>query len=451
MTLLPEVRDELWATAARRAAADRHRSLRVGLPRFGRGLALTAAVVCPVLVVVALVFAGGHRPAVPDTEAGPRNISALIDRLSVLRRPQTAADREFPRGVVGDTAETGLALDRRLVRLLAVLPTRRLGTVRVYLIVQVVRHPRAQASTRSDRRGTAVASLFAITSRADNGHPGYAGTRPVSAAQLDDPVQPLLGVGPSNLQVGLVPDDVSRVEFVYSGARFGVVQPHPVSVSVSARNNFAVVRSRAADGPLLRVTWYGAGDRVLASATGGEQNAQQVALIGVVNASRQLPIAPSLQEHFALFRTVKPTTPAQNPATTLTGSYGRAVRSMRLNYWQARYVRGVTGFGGRGLWVTPGTHGVCVLSPLGGWCIRIDRRSDPDRGGFSHHSSIGNGERAISGIVPDGNRTVTLVLADGARVNASVTDNVYEATVHGRIVAIIDHDATGRLVHHPLR
>jgi hypothetical protein len=353
--------------------------------------------------------------------------------------------------VLGDGAASALTLDRKLVRLVAVLPAGRLGAVRVYLIVQVVRQPRAQASTAVDRRGTAVASLFAITSRADGGRPGYAGTKAVTARHLDDPVQPLLGVGPANLQVGLVPDDVSPVEFVYSGAGFGVARPRPVTLSTSAHQNLAVVHSRAVDGPLLRVSWYGTGGRVLASAPGGAPDAQRLALIRTVNASRRLPIAPSLQAHFALFRSVAPTTPVQNPAIPLNGASGGSVGAMRLNYWQARYVRAVTGFGGRGLWVVPGTLGVCVYPPIGGWCAPTDRRADPDSGGFSGGSSIGNGEQTLNGLVPDGNCTVTLVLSSGARVQAPVIDNVYEATAHGRIVAIIDHNATGRLVRHTLR
>jgi hypothetical protein len=46
---------------------------------------------------------------------------------------------------------------------------------------------------------------------------------------------------------------------------------------------------------------------------------------------------------------------------------------------------------------------------------------------------------------------VTFVLASGARVTAPVVAyNVYEVTVHGRIVAIIDRDTAGKLVEHPL-
>ncbi len=277
------------------------------------------------------------------------------------------------------------------------------------------------------------------------------GTKPVSAGHLDDPVQPLLGVGPANLQVALVPDDVSRVAFVYSGARFGVAQPRPVMVSASAHQNLAVVHSRAIDGPLLRVNWYGTAGGVLASAPGGTFDAQQLTLIRTVNASRGLPIAPSLRAHFALFRTVAPTTPVQNPAMTFNGAYGGSVGAMRLNYWQARHVGAVTSIAGRGLWVTPGARGVCVYAPIGGWCSPINSRSDPDGGGFSGGSSIGNGEQTLNGLVPDGNRTVTVVMASGARIRLPVIDNVYETTVRGHIVALIDRDVTGRSVRHSLR
>lgn len=102
MTLLPEVRHELHATAARRAvggrAADRRARFPAWPPRLGRRLGLAAAVVCPVLVVAALVIAGGHRRAVPDTPGAPQGISALTEQLAVLRRPQNAADRTLPAG-----------------------------------------------------------------------------------------------------------------------------------------------------------------------------------------------------------------------------------------------------------------------------------------------------------------------------------------------------------------
>jgi type IV secretory pathway VirB10-like protein len=54
--------------------------------------------------------------------------------------------------------------------------------------------------------------------------------------------------------------------------------------------------------------------------------------------------------------------------------------------------------------------------------------------------------------VPDGNPTVTLVLAGGARRAVPVVDhNALEATVPGQVVAIIDRDVFGRVSRHQLR
>jgi hypothetical protein len=407
---------------------------------------LAIGVVCPLLVVAVVVIAGGQQQAGPLATRAAQGTGALTERLAVLRRPQTAADRTLP---AREVTARGLVLDRKLVRLIAVLPAHRLGTVRVSLIVHVVTRPGAQPFTRADRRGAALASLLAVTSRGDNGHAGFAGTEPVTAGQLDDPLQQLSGVGPPNLQVGLVPDNVARVEMVYSGAGFGVFHPRQMVVDSSPRHNVSVVASRAVDGPLLRATWYAADGRVIASVGGGRDAAHQLALIKTVNASRRLPIAPSLVAHFALFRTVAPRTPVHDSGMPFNGAYGGPVGAMRLNYWQTRYVGAVTGPSGlRGLWVTPGVRGVCVYAPTGGWCGSLTRRSDPDGGGWSGGSSIGNAEQTIDGLVPDGNRTVTLVLATGARISVPVTDNVYEATVHGRVIAIIDRNAAGRVVRH---
>jgi hypothetical protein len=47
--------------------------------------------------------------------------------------------------------------------------------------------------------------------------------------------------------------------------------------------------------------------------------------------------------------------------------------------------------------------------------------------------------------VPDGNSTMTVVLAGGGRKTFPVIDNVYEVTVRGRPVAIINRDIHGRV------
>jgi len=57
----------------------------------------------------------------------------------------------------------------------------------------------------------------------------------------------------------------------------------------------------------------------------------------------------------------------------------------------------------------------------------------------------------LSGLVPDGNPTITLVLATGARKTVPVVVNVYEATVAGPIVALIVRDTAERVVRVPLQ
>jgi hypothetical protein len=47
-------------------------------------------------------------------------------------------------------------------------------------------------------------------------------------------------------------------------------------------------------------------------------------------------------------------------------------------------------------------------------------------------------------LVPDGNPSVTVVLASGARKTVAVIDNVYSVT--GRVTAIIARDAGGRRI-----
>jgi len=56
----------------------------------------------------------------------------------------------------------------------------------------------------------------------------------------------------------------------------------------------------------------------------------------------------------------------------------------------------------------------------------------------------------IATLVPDGNATVTLVLAGGRRKTAPVIDNVFEVTVAARVAAIIDRDIHGRIVRKTL-
>jgi hypothetical protein len=72
--------------------------------------------------------------------------------------------------------------------------------------------------------------------------------------------------------------------------------------------------------------------------------------------------------------------------------------------------------------------------------------------GFVGGATFAGRQETISGLVPDGNATVTLVLAEGGHETAPVVDhNVYEATVPGRVVAIISRDAAGRVERRSLQ
>lgn len=122
--------------------------------------------------------------------------------------------------------------------------------------------------------------------------------------------------------------------------------------------------------------------------------------------------------------------------------------ALALNYWQTRYVASVTGLDGRGLWITPGSRGLCISDPQAGACCPLTNQATD---GFVGAGTSGAHEQTVAGLVPDGNRTVTLVLADGSRRTVPVVDhNVYEATVRGRVVAIINRDAAGRTVRRKL-
>jgi hypothetical protein len=92
---------------------------------------------------------------------------------------------------------------------------------------------------------------------------------------------------------------------------------------------------------------------------------------------------------------------------------------------------------------------ICISDPQTSTCGMLSSLRST---GFVGGVTIGTHRQTISGLVPDGNRTVTLVLADGARKTVAVIDhNVYEATLPGHIVAIIDRNPAGRIQRQSLQ
>jgi hypothetical protein len=170
--------------------------------------------------------------------------------------------------------------------------------------------------------------------------------------------------------------------------------------------------------------------------------------VRAINATRYRPIAASLLAHYALFRSYPTYSPTRHPDLPTPGISGGYTGEMHLNYWQTRFIATLTGLDGRGIWVTPGTRGLCISDPKSTSCAMLD--SKRDRAGFIGGITTAKRQQTIAGVVPDGNSTVTLVLSDGRQTNTPVMHNVYEATVRGKVTAVIDRNSTGQIVRRPL-
>ena len=506
MTLLPEVRQELYATAERAVARPPRRW------RFGAGTLVLAggtAVALLVAVVAVIGLSGGTRTvAVSTARPGSSSVRALEDRLAVLRRSQTAADRTYPASLRTRPHTQVLRFVPGLARLAAVVDTPLVARVRVFVIVRVVENttvpgicgagsgrtcPGRPAGRKPEPvrvlglpggRGTALVSLIAVAGRglpvsrgpyrAAAGpaslHSGELMTEMQPASKLDQPgavasgliVAAGYGADPDvGVNMSLVPDGVTRVEWVFSGAAFGVPAHQPSPLIVPVHDNVAVAPVNPTEGPIVRAVWYGSSGKVIASGSADAGARQQLQLIRAVNASRRNALPRWLVDHYSLFRTVAPTTPVQDPTMSFDVQSGGG--GLALNEWQVRHVADVSGLDGPGLWITPGAHGLCIDDPSAGGCGPYRRIRSLLNGAWTGGSTIAApGEigrsgivhkwaETMNGLVPDGNATVTVLLAGGGRRVVPVIDNVWEVTVPRRIVALVDRNAAGRLMHWSLR
>jgi len=123
-----------------------------------------------------------------------------------------------------------------------------------------------------------------------------------------------------------------------------------------------------------------------------------------------------------------------HPATVTKRQFARSI-----GLWSHRTPRD-----GRGLWITPGTRDLCISDPSAGECTApLSSREDA---GIPGGTTGGGGDTTFVGLVPDGNPTVTVVLANGTHKTFPVIDNAYEITVRGRVVAMINRDIHGNVV-----
>jgi hypothetical protein len=463
----------------RAAPAVRRRPVR---PPSGLGgaLVIVASVAVVGLVVVAIATVG-HRGSsssgVSSVPAGvPTGARALVARMAVLRRPQTAADR-LPESLTAQFAGA-FGVDWRIIpsltRLAATIDAGAgsLSSVDIYVVVET---PCSGQACHGPGVPVDIVTTLAVGGPSGHryllGHPevvddqtaiatgGLTPTAVGSAGGTKEEVRKTSTVsvptGWSGVNVSVVPDGVTRVKWVFGGVSARALRAMcgctkrftstpAVTVHPEIKNNIAVADATSSAG-LSTATWYGPDGRVIASLSPiAQQNAEQARALA---ASARDRIAAALIEHFAIFRrpVPPPATIKQPPkriAVAAIGNYGyNQDNGYRLNVAQARFVPypGTTGF-----WVIPGSRGVGIANgTYGGGANPLSGPGSALSGGMIGTSFGSHGE-TVHGLAPDGNRTVTVVLAGGATRTVPVIDNVYSITLHPQAVSVIMKDSAGR-------
>jgi hypothetical protein len=378
-------------------------------PSAGGTAAALASVAAVAIAVVAITLPRHHQPAPgrPAPAAVPALARSLVAKLAVLRRPQTAADR-LPAGL-----KPGPGNIASLTRLALTLRDSAGRAVRVYVVVRT--YP-ADVSGPPARQ--ALASAFAYT-------PSQGAMRlgGVPSSAIEQPLQFVRGA--DGFDISVVPDGVARVRWVFGHT----------AVTASVTNNIASAPATKDLGLLLEVDWYAADGRLIASTDLAAKRArQQHAEADAIAASDKRPIANSLLEHFALFRQAKTAAESLPMPEDIAAQYAR--QSGGLNVGDARFVRTpgtetpIRGYP-HGLWVIPGERGLCDIdTQLAGGCADLGGKDAPLSGGF-FGTSIGDGTEWLTGIAPDGNRTVLVTLSNGTSRTVPVLDNVYSVAIRG--------------------
>jgi hypothetical protein len=412
---------------------------------------LTAATVAGGIgATVGRVSAGGGEAGlrtVNRARGSAAGAARLVAEIAVLRRPQTAADR-LPASLARMFADTVPSL----TRLLATVDAGRAGMRSVYLLVFST-GPCGAPASRSN--GGDEASLLTVVDRGTGHRGGWVESMGFSAADLQRFAVIPVGTGEywqrtPQVLASIVPDGVVRAKWVFRWVPHKGAPKHPPFVTVypTLRDNVAVstippwlTQASASlyftDGSALTSK-----DEVVNLPICREREV----LLGAKN-----PIAPWLKQHFAVFRPSHLARPLPEPEGPDGAGYF-AKRGFRLDFTRARVIDTGAGlFGAKpDVWVVPGASGVCLIygPPAGlGTC---GGQPILDSGGFWFSGRDHHDHNMYTGLVPDGNRTVSIVLAGGVTKTVPVLANVYSVTVTGRAVALIDKDATGQQERFPL-
>jgi hypothetical protein len=415
-----------------------------GLRLGGVVVAVSSGLAIAILIGAIVLLGHGHRA--PERVVGAASDRALITEYGIFRRPQAATDR-LPAGV-RLPEPIGAGIVGHLTRLVTTIhPTGAASSaVRIYVVVYVrpVGHaPLGAAIQRGDRILT-VAVPVASPARATFGTTVAAPDLGVTAGGSGHHAL----VGPGELReedhilISVVPDGVARVRWVFSRAPGGRESLRYQTDYPGVENNVAASERLGSYWYLSSATWYDARGGAIASF----RNTTQAHALA---ASAREPIAPVLVAHFALFRT-----PVPPPAVATPLPIGLLVgidpNPHGLNLAQARYVPLATGQArGRprsGVWVIPGHGGVAMMGAGGGITVgcSLSWRCSPPSGRFQLVTGPRN--RTVIGLAPDGDRTVSVVLADNSLMSVPVIDNVYSVTLPPRAKAVMVRNAAGRTV-----
>ena len=168
----------------------------------------------------------------------------------------------------------------------------------------------------------------------------------------------------------------------------------------------------------------------------------------MIASSSQRPIASELMSAFRVLR--KPPSSGARPVPHQLAVTAAYRHTYLLNASRARSVR----VSGHWFWIFPGSRGVCLSQPPPRAeslrCAATDDASTADDGGLRGASTGPRNTTFVYGLAPDVNRSVGIVLTSGTVVHVPVIANVYAATVHAPVQALIVKDQYGRPRSHRL-
>lgn len=166
-------------------------------------------------------------------------------------------------------------------------------------------------------------------------------------------------------------------------------------------------------------------------------------------------IAPALRAHFTFFENTQPLNQTSLPAL-LRHMIRNPVRSQieqsyGIGIAQARAVRLP---GGSVDLIMPGTEGLCetiaTKNSASGGCEDVQSVLRWGEFGDSGASSPGGGNTyTLHGLVPNGNKSVTVDMVSGAKLTVPVHDNIVYATFSTTPRSITFKNAFGNVKHHP--